>query len=94
LASILKAAGYRVGLYTSPHLLEFTERIQVDGKAIAGADVAALTDELCHVIADLFPTPDTPNPPVPPFYKGGVGGLGVPGAGHRVRGVGKRSAMT
>ncbi|MDE2483937.1 MAG: bifunctional folylpolyglutamate synthase/dihydrofolate synthase, partial [candidate division NC10 bacterium] len=62
LASILKAAGYRVGLYTSPHLLEFTERIQVDGLAIAEADVAALTDELRHVIADLFPTSDTSNP--------------------------------
>ncbi|MDE2180988.1 MAG: bifunctional folylpolyglutamate synthase/dihydrofolate synthase [candidate division NC10 bacterium] len=75
LASILKTAGYRVGLYTSPHLLEFTERIQVDGKAITGADVAALTNELRHVIADLFPTSDTSNPPVPPFSKGGVGGF-------------------
>jgi len=57
LSSILKAAGYRVGLYTSPHLLEFTERIQVDGQAIARADAAALTDELRHVIAELFPVP-------------------------------------
>ena len=81
LASILKAAGYRVGLYTSPHLLEFTERIQVDGQAIAEVDVAALTDELRHVIAELFPTPDTSNPPVLPFSKGGVGGFcHAPGA--------------
>ncbi|MDD5558396.1 folylpolyglutamate synthase/dihydrofolate synthase family protein [Candidatus Methylomirabilis sp.] len=72
LASILKAAGYRVGLYTSPHLLEFTERIQVDGLAIAETDVAALTDELRHVIADLFPIPNlqppTPNPVAHPTF--------------------------
>src|SRR5512145_1617572 len=31
-ASGLMAAGYRVGLYTSPHLLDYVERIQVDGE--------------------------------------------------------------
>jgi len=34
IASILTQAGYRTGLYTSPHLLSFTERIQVDGRPI------------------------------------------------------------
>ena len=34
IASILTQAGYRTGLYTSPHLLSFTERIQVDGKPV------------------------------------------------------------
>ena len=34
LASILQHAGYKVGLYTSPHLKSFTERIKVDGKEI------------------------------------------------------------
>ena len=63
LSSILQTAGYRVGLYTSPHLLEFTERIQVDGQAIAGADATALTDELRHVIAEIFPPPPlSPSP--------------------------------
>lgn len=33
-ASILKAAGYRTGLYTSPHLIDFRERIRIDGKCI------------------------------------------------------------
>jgi len=35
LATILKAAGRRVGLYTSPHLVSFRERIRVDGEAIS-----------------------------------------------------------
>jgi dihydrofolate synthase/folylpolyglutamate synthase len=46
MASVLKQAGYRVGLYTSPHLLSFTERIQVDGKPIAEDDWARLTERL------------------------------------------------
>ncbi|MBL8236147.1 MAG: bifunctional folylpolyglutamate synthase/dihydrofolate synthase [Bryobacterales bacterium] len=38
IASGLRADGHRVGLYTSPHLVEPTERIAVDGKAISAAD--------------------------------------------------------
>ncbi|MFN8460783.1 MAG: hypothetical protein U0X93_03300 [Anaerolineales bacterium] len=34
-ASALEAAGYKVGLYTSPHLLDFCERIQVNGEPIS-----------------------------------------------------------
>lgn len=34
LASILQEAGYRTGLYTSPHLRDFRERIRVDGKSV------------------------------------------------------------
>lgn len=34
LAAILQAAGYRVGLYTSPHLIDFRERIRVNGQPI------------------------------------------------------------
>ncbi|MBQ8486098.1 MAG: bifunctional folylpolyglutamate synthase/dihydrofolate synthase [Prevotella sp.] len=34
LAAILQVAGYRVGLYTSPHLVDFTERIRVNGQPI------------------------------------------------------------
>ncbi|MFA6872710.1 MAG: folylpolyglutamate synthase/dihydrofolate synthase family protein [Bacteroidaceae bacterium] len=34
LAAILQSAGYRVGLYTSPHLISFTERIRINGKPI------------------------------------------------------------
>ena len=38
LAQILKESGYSVGLFTSPHLVEYTERIQVDGKQIPKED--------------------------------------------------------
>jgi dihydrofolate synthase/folylpolyglutamate synthase len=44
IASILQKEGYRVGLYTSPHLLRFTERIKVDGKEIEGDEVVELTE--------------------------------------------------
>ncbi|MBC8118184.1 MAG: bifunctional folylpolyglutamate synthase/dihydrofolate synthase, partial [Burkholderiaceae bacterium] len=37
LDSILRAAGYRVGLYTSPHLLRFNERARVDGADVSDA---------------------------------------------------------
>jgi dihydrofolate synthase/folylpolyglutamate synthase len=44
MSSILQKEGYRVGLYTSPHLIRFTERIKVNGKEIAEEEVAALTE--------------------------------------------------
>jgi dihydrofolate synthase/folylpolyglutamate synthase len=42
MASILQKEGYRVGLYTSPHLVRFTERIKVNGKEIEEEEVATL----------------------------------------------------
>jgi dihydrofolate synthase/folylpolyglutamate synthase len=44
IASILKNAGYKVGLYTSPHLLSYTERIQFDGKPIPEKEWAKLVE--------------------------------------------------
>ena len=35
LAAILQAQGYKVGLYTSPHLVDFRERIRVNGKCVS-----------------------------------------------------------
>lgn len=46
IASILKSAGYRVGLYTSPHLHSFRERIRVDGELIARSEVSELVAEI------------------------------------------------
>src|SRR5579864_5615517 len=40
LASILTAAGYRTGLYTSPHLSEINERIQINHEPISNAEFA------------------------------------------------------
>lgn len=42
LDAVLRAGGFRTGLYTSPHLVDFRERIQVNGEWIAGADAARL----------------------------------------------------
>jgi len=42
LAGILQSAGYRVGLYTSPHLRQFNERIRINGEMISDADIASL----------------------------------------------------
>lgn len=44
LANILTHAGYRTGLYTSPYIVRFNERIQVDGVQIPDADVCELTE--------------------------------------------------
>jgi len=46
LAGMLKAAGYRVGLYTSPHLVSFTERIRIDGIPVSEARVVALAEQV------------------------------------------------
>lgn len=46
IASALCAAGYRTGLYTSPHLHTFRERITVDGGMISGEEFSALTEKL------------------------------------------------
>ena len=46
LASILKDAGIRAGVYTSPHLMRFEERIVVDGAEIAPEEVARIATEL------------------------------------------------
>ncbi|MCA9499257.1 MAG: hypothetical protein KC588_08690, partial [Nitrospira sp.] len=46
LASILQATGYRVGLYTSPHLIDFRERIRVQGTDISEESVCALIEQI------------------------------------------------
>jgi len=46
IASILKAQGFRVGLFTSPHLVSFTERIKINDHEITEFEVADLTNEI------------------------------------------------
>lgn len=45
-ANALRCGGYRTGLYTSPHLIDFRERMQVDGQSIPRETAAALVAEL------------------------------------------------
>jgi len=45
-ASALESAGYRVGLYTSPHLQDYAERIQINHEPIQHADLVDLVDEI------------------------------------------------
>jgi dihydrofolate synthase / folylpolyglutamate synthase len=44
--SILRASGLRTGLYTSPHLHDFTERVRIDGESISQETFARLVDEM------------------------------------------------
>lgn len=48
LAEILKTAGFKVGLYTSPHIFEYTERIKINGIEISEDDFAELVFEVCE----------------------------------------------
>ena len=54
LESIYRAAGLRVGLFTSPHLVSFGERIQVNRQPISQEDVVRLVSEV-QALLDCFP---------------------------------------
>jgi dihydrofolate synthase/folylpolyglutamate synthase len=56
IASGLRAAGYRTGLFTSPHLHRFTERIQIDGRPLSTREAARRIRELL----DAFGQPGAP----------------------------------
>src|ERR1700740_2635664 len=45
LAAILQTAGYKTGLYTSPHLKDFRERIRINGEMISEDDVVAFVEK-------------------------------------------------
>jgi dihydrofolate synthase/folylpolyglutamate synthase len=49
LSSVLTHAGYKVGLYTSPHLIRFNERIQVSGCPISDADVGRAAETVRRI---------------------------------------------
>ena len=52
-ASGLRSAGYTVGLYTSPHLLDYAERIQVDGEPITHKQMIELVEEIKPAVARI-----------------------------------------
>lgn len=53
LSSVLTAAGYKTGLYISPYILEFRERMQICGQMIPKEELAALTEELLPLIQEM-----------------------------------------
>jgi len=57
MASILQKEGYRTGLYTSPHLIRFTERIKINGKEMEQEEVAELVGWMKERIDEAGVTP-------------------------------------
>jgi len=55
LASMLEHAGFRVGVYTSPHLLRFTERFRINGREMSPETAAQLINELREVVVENEP---------------------------------------
>lgn len=56
LAAILQTAGYRTGLYTSPHLKDFRERIKIDGEMCSEEFVIGFTEKIRPVIEEIEPS--------------------------------------
>ena len=56
LAAILQAQGYRVGLYTSPHLVDFRERIRINGKPISQQRIVEFVEQECYLFDTLHPS--------------------------------------
>ena len=56
LASILQTAGYKTGLYTSPHLVDFRERIKIDGVYCTKEFVVEFTQKIKPLIATIQPS--------------------------------------
>lgn len=56
LASVLQEAGYKIGLYTSPHLLDFRERIKINGKPCEEKFVVKFTENIQSEIEKIQPS--------------------------------------
>ena len=57
IAAMLRACGYKVGIYTSPHLVDVRERIVINGEMISVADFARLVRQIEPVVRKLKPMP-------------------------------------
>jgi dihydrofolate synthase/folylpolyglutamate synthase len=68
LGAVLRAAGYRVGLFTSPHLERVEERIQMDGVPISREELAARMAEVAVAVRQLEAGPYPP----PTFFEIGT----------------------
>ena len=56
IASVLQCAGYKTGLYTSPHLADFRERIKINGNEISKAEVINFVEKYKTVFEDIKPS--------------------------------------
>lgn len=56
LAAILQTAGYKTGLYTSPHLKDFRERIRIDGKMVSKNFVTSFVQQQQSLIEEIEPS--------------------------------------
>lgn len=56
LASILQEQGYKTGLYTSPHLEDFRERIKINGEMIPEQEVIDFTSQITPLIEEIGPS--------------------------------------
>ncbi len=57
IASMLQAAGYKVGIYTSPHLIDIRERMCINGEMISHAELARLIRQLEPIVDRMKPLP-------------------------------------
>jgi dihydrofolate synthase/folylpolyglutamate synthase len=56
IAAILQTAGYKTGLYTSPHLKDFRERIKINGEMISEDDVVSFVEQYQEAIEEISPS--------------------------------------
>jgi len=60
LQSILTLSGYKVGVYTSPHLQRFSERFVIDNKEISENDVVLLVEKVKTIVEEMIKDDNTP----------------------------------
>lgn len=56
LAAVLQQAGYKTGLYTSPHLVDFRERVKINGKMIPKTDVVKFVEDYKDIFEKIEPS--------------------------------------
>lgn len=56
ISQVLKKSGYRVGMYTSPYLISFTDRIKVNGEDISGDDLVTILNKIIPLACELDET--------------------------------------
>ena len=57
LSSVLKKSGYKCGFYTSPYILRFNERIQINGEPISDCELVSLCERLIPIVKEMKEAP-------------------------------------